>query len=112
MALSNTVRMSYKNLKTGQHAQFCFNPNEPTSIEVDYQEKSDLLGKEQLEKIPVYGRIQAGIPIHMNTELTDDVYLPSHWVKGAAHVALKVSGDSMTGAEINEGDIPNVNSFT
>ena len=103
--LSSAIRMNYKNFKTGQKAVFCFDPNEPSSIEVECQGESELLDRNHLEKIPVYGRIQAGIPIHMNTESGREVYLPCEWVKGAEHFALKVRGDSMTGAEINDGDI-------
>ena len=41
----------------------------------------------------------------MNTELDENVYLPRAWVRGADHFALKVKGDSMNGAKIDDGDI-------
>lgn len=103
--LSNIVRFTYRHLKTGQDAVFCFDPNDPTSMELDCQGDCEYLDKTKLAKIPIYGSIAAGQPIHMNTELDDNVYLPKAWVKGAEHFALKVQGDSMIGAQIDDGDI-------
>ena len=102
--LSNTVRLTYRHLKTGKDAIFCFDPNDPTCMELDSQGESDLLNEDKLAKIPVYGSIAAGQPLHMNTELEENVYLPKAWIKGAEHFALKVRGDSMTGAKIHDGD--------
>jgi SOS regulatory protein LexA len=103
--LSNTVRLTYHHLKTGKEAVFCFDPNEPSCMELDCEGENELLDENKLYKIPVYGSIAAGQPLHMNTELDEDVYLPKAWVRGADHFALKVKGDSMTGAQINDGDI-------
>jgi SOS regulatory protein LexA len=103
--LSNTVRHAYRDLKTGRDATFCFDPNDPTSMELDCQGDCDLLDETKLAKIPVYGSIAAGQPLNMNTELDENVYLPRAWVRGADHFALKVKGDSMTGASIDDGDI-------
>ena len=103
--LSNTVRHTYHQLKTGQDAVFCFDPNDPTSMEFDCQGDNEFLDETKLAKIPVYGSIAAGQPLNMNTELDENVYLPKAWVRGADHFALKVKGDSMTGAKIDDGDI-------
>jgi len=103
--LSNTVRLTYHHLRTGNKATFCFDPSDPTSIELDYQGDNDLLDETKLAKVPVYGKIAAGHPIHMNAELSEDVHLPKAWLKGADHFALKVQGDSMVGASIEDGDI-------
>jgi SOS regulatory protein LexA len=103
--LSNTVRHTYRHLKTGRDAVFCFDPNEPTSMELDCQGDCELLDETKLAKVPVYGSIAAGQPLNLNTELDENVYLPRAWVRGADHFALKVKGDSMTGAQIDDGDI-------
>lgn len=103
--LSNTVRHTYRDLKTGRDAIFCFDPNEPTSMELDCQGDCELLDETKLAKIPVYGSIAAGQPLNLNTELEENVYLPKAWVRGTDHFALKVKGDSMTGANIDDGDI-------
>ena len=53
---------------------------------------------------PVYGRIAAGRPIHMNREEGEGFYFPADWHRGAEHFVLKVRGDSMQGAGISNGD--------
>jgi len=103
--LSNTIRLTYRDLKSGKLAVFCFDPNDPTTVELDCQGDSELLDENNLAKIPVYGSIAAGQPLHMNTEHDENVYLPKAWVKGADYFALKVKGDSMIGAHIDNGDI-------
>jgi SOS-response transcriptional repressor LexA len=40
----------------------------------------------------------------MNPELDETFYLPKAWVRGADYFALKVRGDSMVGAGIDNGD--------
>lgn len=41
----------------------------------------------------------------MNPESGETLYLPEDWTRGAEHFALQVNGDSMTGADIHEGDL-------
>ena len=73
-------------------------------LEISYGEKiTESYKKNQLNKIPIYGRIAAGEPLFMNLELDEELYLPDEVVSGECF-ALKVSGDSMTGADINDGD--------
>ena len=103
-ALSNSVQVFFHHLKRRQKAQLCFDPNDPTTVEVDVNGMSKLLKADQLEKIPLYGSIAAGQPIHMNSELDETFYLPKAWVRGADYFALKVRGDSMVGAGIDNGD--------
>jgi len=102
---SGSIQLSYQNFKTGQAASFCFDPNVPTSIELDHQGENEVLGEDQLARIPVYGQIAAGLPVHMNAETGEALYLPDNWVRGAEHFALKVRGDSMEGADIRDGDV-------
>ena len=103
--LSDTIRLAYRHLKTDRESTFCFDPNDPTTIELECQGDCELLRGDQLAKIPVYGSIAAGQPLHLNTELDENVYLPKTWVRGAEYFALKVRGDSMTGARIDDEDI-------
>ena len=59
------------------------------------------------KKVPLFGTIAAGIPIYAEEnfdgyrESTEDV---------RADFCLKIKGDSMIGARINDGDISSVNS--
>ena len=103
-ALSNSVQLFFHHLRKKQKAQLCFDPNDPTTVEVEVNGTSKLLKADQLEKVPLYGSIAAGQPIHMNAELDETVYLPKAWVRGADYFALKVRGDSMIGAGIDNGD--------
>lgn len=103
--LSNINRLNYHDLKTGQDMMLCYDPEDPTSMELDRQGKCEFLVENQLVRIPVYGSIAAGQPLNMNIEFDNDIYLPKAWVKGVEHFGLKVRGDSMIGAGIDHGDI-------
>ena len=64
--LSNTIRYAYANIKTGITTTYCCDPNQPDSIELEVQGDCEFIDTDQLEKIPVYGKIAAGQPITMN----------------------------------------------
>jgi SOS regulatory protein LexA len=103
--LANTISSVYRQLKTGRETRFCYDHNHPTSLELEWGGECELVEKEGLERLPVYGRIAAGQPIHLNPELDQEIYLPKSWVAGGQYFILKVYGDSMTGAAIDDGDL-------
>ncbi|MBZ9687267.1 LexA family transcriptional regulator [Clostridium estertheticum] len=81
----------------------------------DYSRISDILVNdekgdyeyinEELLELPVYSDIAAGEPILINSEMEGKFYLPKYWLKGVKNAfILKVKGDSMIGANINNGD--------
>lgn len=104
-ALSHTIRCAYRRLKTGRQTPFCYDPNQPASIELDLDGECEFVEKEDLERLPVYGCIAAGRPIHLNPELDQEIYLPKRWVTGGRYFILRVHGDSMTGVSIDHGDM-------
>ena len=55
-------------------------------------------------KIPLIGKIAAGIPIEAIETFEKYVYLPSSYVGKGQYYALKVIGDSMVDAGIHEND--------
>lgn len=58
--------------------------------------KSDLTEIKPKNKIPVLGRIPAGIPIEAIEEILDYEEIPQSWLKGSRdYFALKIQGDSM-----------------
>ena len=60
---------------------------------------------EQLLELPVYSDIAAGEPIQINSEIEGNFYIPKYWLKGVKNpFILKVKGDSMIGANIDDGD--------
>ncbi len=55
--------------------------------------------------VPVLGQIAAGSPILAAENVEDYVSVPAGFAKGGEHFALRVSGDSMTGAGILDRDV-------
>ena len=60
--------------------------------------------KQNLNKIPVLGQIAAGTPIEAIQNEVSKVAIPEELSKNGEHFGLKVSGDSMIEAGINDGD--------
>ncbi|MCK5687149.1 helix-turn-helix domain-containing protein [bacterium] len=60
---------------------------------------------EEVTKIPVLGVVPAGIPIEAVQDVIGEVYVPAHQVKGKKVYGLKVKGDSMINAHIEDGDM-------
>ena len=57
-------------------------------------------------KLPVMGRIAAGVPIEAISEISHHIAVPGSMLSGKGqHYALEVKGDSMIEAGINDGDI-------
>ena len=54
--------------------------------------------------LPLYGRIAAGIPIAALADPSTFIPVPSEMLGLGDHYALEISGDSMTGAGILDGD--------
>jgi len=55
--------------------------------------------------VPVLGRIAAGSPSLAQEDVEEYLTVPVGFVDGAEHFALRVSGDSMIGAGIFDGDL-------
>jgi repressor LexA len=75
-------------------------------------------GKPTSTRIPVYGKVSAGIPLDAIEDIIDFEEIPEHWENSYEYFALKVSGDSMEPrmysgdviivrkqSDINSGDI-------
>lgn len=52
-------------------------------------------GKPTTTKIPVYGRVAAGIPLEAIEDVIDFEEIPQHWDNSYEYFALKITGDSM-----------------
>ena len=79
------------------------------SSDLDYitvKEGNDSISyqREALQAIPIFDKIAAGIPVDLNDEIVDYFDLPQEWVKNTPHYILTVRGDSMIGANIEDGD--------
>ena len=60
--------------------------------------------KKNINDIPVLGKIAAGTPVEAIQNEVSRVVLPEELSKNGEHFGLKVSGDSMIEAGINDGD--------
>ena len=60
--------------------------------------------KKNINEVPVLGKIAAGTSIEAIQNEVSKVVLPQELSKNDEHFGLKVSGDSMTGVGINDGD--------
>jgi repressor LexA len=59
----------------------------------------------ELCSIPILGIISAGEPIRAIQNIIGYEYLPTDMVTGGEYFGLKVTGDSMNAARINDGDV-------
>lgn len=55
--------------------------------------------------VPLVGRIAAGAPVLAAEDVEEYITVPMGFVDGAQHFALRVTGDSMIGAGIFDGDL-------
>jgi len=60
--------------------------------------------KKNVNEVPVLGKIAAGTPIEAIQNEVSRVVLPQTLSKNGEHFGLKISGDSMIEAGINDGD--------
>jgi SOS regulatory protein LexA len=95
---------SYLNLKTGRSYNLAIDQNDPGSMEVSSENGRQFIEEHNMSKLPVYDRIAAGEPLDMNPVLEDTFYFPKQWHRGAKHFILKVRGDSMSNAGIENND--------
>ncbi len=59
----------------------------------------------EMIQVPMVGTIQAGYPIDFDQDSNETIEVPLSFIKGKDVFALRVKGDSMIDAMINEGDI-------
>ncbi len=60
--------------------------------------------KNSIDEVPVLGKIAAGTPIEAIQNEVSRIILPETLGKNGEHFGLKISGDSMIEAGINDGD--------
>ena len=78
-----------------------YNTFSPSVIKGGLDSQND---KKNLNKIPVLGTIAAGTPIEAIQNEVSRIAIPEELSKNGQHFGLKVSGDSMIEAGINDGD--------
>jgi repressor LexA len=76
-------------------------PTKPRAMELQGPRR----GRLNAVAIPVLGRITAGAPILADQNVEDFLAVPADFAGEDDHFALRVSGDSMIGAGILDGDV-------
>lgn len=105
MLPSSIERFLYNDLKHGCNYEIIRDCNEPSVVTVKRGAEEITYFQEETRSLSVYGNIAAGIPIYMNDEIGERFYLPDDWLRGQEDCfMLKVKGDSMIGAGIEDGD--------
>lgn len=81
-------------------------PTKPRAIELLGQEESENVHQfvHTVARVPVVGKVTAGIPITATENIEDYFPLPTHFVGDNKVFMLSVSGDSMIEAGIMNGD--------
>lgn len=86
-------------------------PNKARSLEVISlpEEKQPTIqslpiANDNVIKIPLYGKIAAGVPIEAIANPNDNICIPAQMIGSGEHYALIVEGDSMKNAGIMDGD--------
>lgn len=64
----------------------------------------EALEEGRVEQVPVLGRVQAGLPLLAVENVEGSLPVAEDWLGGAEAFFLKVKGDSMVGAHIQDGD--------
>lgn len=77
-----------------------FNVDASYLMDNDIQENSEQFKK--VRRIPIMGRISAGLPVLAEQNIEGYTYTDMNG--GAEYFGLRVKGDSMTAARINDGD--------
>lgn len=95
----------YNDLRHKKSFEFIRDVNDISDILLKDEYGGSEYTKDELEELPVYNDIAAGEPILMNPEVEGSFYIPRIWLKGMRDCfILKVKGDSMINADINDGD--------
>ncbi|USB34890.1 transcriptional repressor LexA [Paenibacillus sp. YPG26] len=81
-------------------------PTKPRAIELLGQEDADNynLFAHTVARVPVIGKVTAGVPITATENIEDYFPLPNHFVSDKEVFMLSVMGDSMIEAGIHNGD--------
>ncbi|WP_050607968.1 S24 family peptidase [Clostridium niameyense] len=98
-------KFHYIDIKHKRDYKFYKDMDNNKEISVKQEGYVDEYKERDLVSLPVFNDIAAGQPILMNPYVEDNFYIPKYWIKGMKDCfILKVKGDSMIGANIENGD--------
>jgi repressor LexA len=79
-------------------------PTKPRAIEILGLDDSASAYSQTITRVPLIGRVTAGVPITASENIEDYFPLPNHFVKDDEVYMLSVSGESMIEVGIHDGD--------
>ncbi|MEZ0536465.1 transcriptional repressor LexA [Caldicellulosiruptoraceae bacterium PP1] len=80
--------------------------NDSENMDIEQNGQYITIDASQQVKINLYEKVAAGYPIEVSDEVIDQIYIPGNIIKNPdKYFAIKVKGDSMIDANINNGDI-------
>ncbi len=103
MLPSSLENYCYVDLKNNVNHKFMRDYNNISELFFENEEVSDI---NDMKKLNVFSAIAAGNPILLNSTIDDEFYIPNLWVqRNSTNYIVKVKGDSMINANINDGDL-------
>jgi|SRR2546422_7913362 len=79
--------------------------HQPSKSRANVPVQSTIFTSEQINRVPILGRVQAGLPVLAEENLEGTLPLPREWAKDDLVFILRVKGDSMKEAHILPGDL-------
>lgn len=79
-------------------------PTKPRAIEILNGDDGSSMFHLSVSRVPLVGKVTAGVPITATENIEDYFPLPSHYTADAEIFMLSVIGDSMIEAGIHDGD--------
>ncbi|MFZ2259016.1 MAG: transcriptional repressor LexA [Clostridiaceae bacterium] len=99
-------RKVYINFRTNKRFAYASETNEAARVEITDPQSNLMLDYINLEAVPIAGEVAAGMPITVNQQYDNFLYLPQEWLISCKETfALKVTGDSMNGIGIDKNDV-------
>lgn len=96
----------YVDLKYGKECIIMSDSDFSEEITINENNIDTPYSENELRYIDIYSDIAAGLPIHMNSKSDKKILLPKVWFNDLdEYFALRVKGDSMIDAHINNGDM-------
>lgn len=100
----------YINFKNGKKYCYATEVDDEQNFEISDFESRLSIECNSISEVPVIGNVAAGIPTTAIEHFESTITVPHDWILSRNDAfALKVTGDSMTGAGIDKGDIVIVN---
>jgi repressor LexA len=79
--------------------------HQPSKSRTNVPRQSSLYTSEQINGVPILGRVQAGLPVLAEENREGTIPLPREWARDDKVFLLRVMGDSMKDAHILPGDL-------